>query len=73
MYKSDEWLATFFQHVREMTDAGQRLGQAMFNALYVMDWEAADAIFGSEADPYHNDNRIAEFERTIFGWYPPHP
>jgi hypothetical protein len=45
--------------------SGQRLGQALFNNLYRMHPELADSIRGTEVDPFHNNNKIADFFEAI--------
>ena len=45
--------------------SGQRLGQALFNNLYKSHPELADSIRATDADPFHNNNKIADFFRAI--------
>lgn len=39
----------------------QRWGQAHYNALYAVDPEIANAILGTDADPFHDDNNLPAF------------
>ena len=43
----------------------QRPGQAAFNALYASHPAVADAIRGTDADPFHHDERLNIFYRTV--------
>ena len=38
-----------------------RYGQALFNALYILNEELANEIRGTELDPFHNDRRVDMF------------
>ena len=42
-----------------------RAGQAAFNALYEVAPEMANAIRGSEADPFYVDKILPEFFRAV--------
>jgi hypothetical protein len=48
---------------------GERLGQAMFNALYELDPEAANRIRGTLVDPFHNNANIPNFLSTLATYY----
>ena len=39
----------------------QRIGQALFNGLYAVRPDIADAIRGSDTDPFHDDSRLPAF------------
>lgn len=41
--------------------SGRRAGQALFNACYSLCPEAAEAVRGTEVDPFYDDERIGLF------------
>lgn len=44
----------------------QRRGQIHFNVLYIGHPSIANAIRGTEIDPFHDDSRIGEFLDSVY-------
>lgn len=42
-----------------------RWGQAVFNALHMLDPETAERIRATDADPYYDDSRLPLFWRGL--------
>lgn len=42
-----------------------RHGQTLFNALHSVDPDLANAIRGTDADPFYRDERIAAFNQAV--------
>ena len=59
----DEYAQRIFEHQQ----TGQRLGQAMFNALHDLCPELANSIRGTDADCFHNDKLVAPFMQRAIG------
>lgn len=54
-----ELIAAMAVYQRE--NPAQRVGQAYFNGLHEVYPELADAIRGTYADPFYNDDALADF------------
>lgn len=69
----DEFIRRYNRIVRKHYNTGQRVGQAMFNALYELDPETADMIRGNyNLDPFYADygrnfHRVEAFVTEVFG------
>jgi hypothetical protein len=51
---------------RRLQKQGQRKGQSLFNALYELNPEMANALRYTDADPFYQDNRISDFYTELY-------
>lgn len=54
-------VSSFFACMREYQKAGQRQGQAAYNAFYQVWPYEANQITGTDLDPFYDDKRVPAF------------
>ena len=57
----------YIQNVNDrLRHQDERLGQACFNALSMLDPEVADMVRGTACDPFYKDHRVTVFELLVW-------
>jgi hypothetical protein len=56
---------TYVAQLISNINAGQRNGQAAFNALQSINPDAANVIHGTELDPFYSDAKLADFSEYV--------
>lgn len=62
--------AQYFKRYELRKKAGERLGQAAFNAFHDINPEEASKITATEYDPFYHDDRVARFIAHIRQYIP---
>lgn len=55
----------YVEHVISNVHAGQRDGQACFNALHAVSPDAANSVRGTAIDPFYNDALLLDFSTYV--------